>query len=137
MIRRSYWRCPTLDEPRTDEEGGNFEERFNETGRYEVADESDANLVGSRIKSSIVPGLELHAPVLDIDLPCTLIESSTPGHFHLYIDKVIRWHDYKALIETLANVGIIEPGYADASIRRGQTFVRKPGIVKGAEAPKS
>lgn len=141
MIRRTFWKCDTLDKTLTDTQGGNFEERFRETARYEVAREDEANLIGSRLKKGLLGiGPDLHAPVLDIDLPCKLVESSTPGHFHLFIDKAITWEQYEAILRALGAAGIIEPGYESASIRRKQTFVRKPGVVKpsvrpGAEPP--
>lgn len=121
MIERTTWRCPALDKP------GTFEEKFQHTQDRERCDEPEANLVGSLLDTWWP---EMHAPTLDIDLPCRLVQSSTPGHFHLYIDKAMKWPDYERLLTVLAEVGIIEPGYADASIRRRQTFVRKPGIVK-------
>jgi hypothetical protein len=130
MIRRTWWRCERLDEP------GTFEDKFRHTNERVECAEHEANLVGSRLDSwHLSP--ELHAPVLDIDLPCRLEPSTTPGHFHLYIDKAMKWPDYERLLTVLAEVGIIEPGYADASIRRRQTFVRKPGVVKPQSAPSS
>jgi hypothetical protein len=70
----------------------------------------------------------MHRPVLDIDFPAKLISSTTPGHFHLYLDKPIPWHRYVVLLRALAAAGIIEPGYADASINRGYSAVRLPWI---------
>ena len=43
----------------------------------------DATIVSSEIAGS--PGF--HTIMLDIDMAARLVESSTPGHFHLYIDK--------------------------------------------------
>ena len=71
-----------------------------------------------------------HRPILDIDMAAHLIPSSTPGHFHLYIDKVMPWKDYEKLLLVLAEVGIIEYGYAQASIDRQYTAVRLPWIRK-------
>lgn len=68
----------------------------------------------------------MHKVALDLDLPAKLIPSGTEGHFHLYIDKVMTWENYKKLLEVLAEVGIIESGYAGASIRRGFTTLRLP-----------
>lgn len=134
MLNRSYWTCPTLDAPRTDEEGGNFEERFEETAeRYEVASESTANLIGSQLSGAP----HTHAPVLDLDFPAKLVPSTTPGHFHLYLDRAMPWSQYRSLLIALGEAGVLEPGYVSASIRRGQTFVRKPGIVKTPDSPRS
>lgn len=71
-----------------------------------------------------------HSPALDIDLPCVLVPSSTPGKFHLYIDKPMPWETYKTLLRALADAGILEQEYASASIAKGQSFLRKPGVTK-------
>lgn len=131
-MKRTWWRCRTLDQPLTDEEGGDFETRFKETGRYEVADESKANLIGSQLWRT-----NYHAPVLDLDFPARLVPSTTEGHFHLYLDKPLDWRTYEKLLRALGDAGILEPGYVAASIRRKQTFVRKPGTIKGPDAPSS
>lgn len=68
----------------------------------------------------------VHRPVLDIDFPVKLVPSSTEGHFHLYLDKEMPWSTYKNLLNALAAAGIIEKGYAAASIARGYSTVRLP-----------
>lgn len=85
-----------------------------------------ANCVGSKLAD----GSNLHAPTLDIDLPCRLVPSSTPGHFHLYIDKAMTWAQYVRLLNVMADVGILEPNYVAASIRDGATILRRPGVKK-------
>ena len=80
------------------------------------------------ISSEINNGL--HAPVLDLDMDAFLVPSSTPGHSHLYIDKAMTWRKYKRLLRALARAGVIEKGYAKASIRRKHTAVRCPWIKK-------
>jgi len=72
-----------------------------------------------------------HRPILDIDFEAVLVESSTEGHYHLYLDKLMPWSDYRLLLDVLAKVGIIEQGYADASLDRGYSNVRLPWITKG------
>ena len=90
--------------------------------------EQEANIVTSYL------GGELHAPVLDIDFGAQLIPSSTPGHFHLYFEKAMTWDNYCGLLKALGDVGILEEGYVKASLRRGYSSVRKPGIYKQEEA---
>lgn len=75
-------------------------------------------------------GSTWHKPLLDIDFPAKLVPSSTPGHFHLFLDKKLTWENYKKLLSVLAEVGIIEPGYYGASLKRGSTDVRLPWIKK-------
>lgn len=92
----------------------------------------DANVITS-LDDNVFSSSRMHRPVLDIDFPAQLIPSSTPGHFHLYIEKAMTWPQYQVLLKALAEVGIIQNGYAQASIRRGFTAVRLPWIKK--EAP--
>lgn len=93
----------------------------------ETTNEAKAEVVSSEVVSR---WNDLHAPVLDIDFHAELIPSSTPDHYHLYLDKIMTWRQYKRLIKALAKAGIIEKGYADASIRRRHTAVRVPWLRK-------
>lgn len=71
-----------------------------------------------------------HRPILDIDFPVVVIPSTTPGHNHLYIDRPMPWRNYAKLLKVLAEVDIIEWGYADASIEREHSAVRLPWVKK-------
>lgn len=94
-----------------------------------VADIDDANLISSEFEA-----LEGHHSIaLDIDIPCHLEPSSTPGHHHLYIDTFITWEQYERLLDALVECKVIEPGYAAASIRRKATHLRLPWVKKGQE----
>lgn len=86
------------------------------------------------IGSALADGSGMHAPALDIDWPCQLIESSTPGHFHLYIDKPLTWAHYVKLLTVMAEVGLLEEGYVGASLRDGATILRRPGVKKEPSA---
>lgn len=92
---------------------------------YEFVSESEANLVTSATGNG-----DWHLPVIDLDVPHRLEPSSTPGHSHLYIDVPVKWDDYVALLNELANAGIVEFGYVEASKAKGATMVRKPGVTK-------
>jgi len=82
--------------------------------------------------TSKVLGSEMHKPVLDIDLPVMVLPSTTPGHFHLFIDKEVEWSVYCRLIQVLVDAGIVEEGYYSAALRRGYTAVRLPWVRKAA-----
>lgn len=86
----------------------------------------DANVVSSRVEGAA----GVHAPCIDIDLPCRLVESHTPGHFHLYVDSLVSWERYLRLLKALHECGIIEDGYYNASLQRGCTVLRLPGVPK-------
>lgn len=74
-----------------------------------------------------------HYPALDIDVPCRYVESSTPGHGHLYFDDVrLNWDEYIALMKALVDAHIVHKSYMTHSLNRGQTLLRKPGIVKAS-----
>lgn len=92
----------------------------------EITGIDKANIVTSEVKNRH----RVHKPVLDIDFPVTLIPSSTPGHFHLFLDREMSWDVYEKLLYALADAGILEEGYVSASIQRGYTAVRLPWIKK-------
>lgn len=108
--------------------------------RRQVDDPAQANLIGSLIAGEFsydaLSGLAppMHMPALDIDLPCSLLPSTTRGHFHLLIDKAVPWAQYADLLRVLAACGVIEDGYYQAALRRGATFIRMPGTRKPAPA---
>lgn len=72
----------------------------------------------------------MHMPVLDIDIPAALVDSTTPGRHHLYIDAQMSWETYVRLLDVMAEAGILEIGYVKASIERGFTAVRLPWVRK-------
>lgn len=94
--------------------------------RKVVTDPAEATLVGSR---TVYDDFE-HQPVLDIDFPAALVPSTTPGHFHLYLNHTMTWGDYSKLLGVLHEVGIIEDGFYKMAMKREQTFVRMPGVKK-------
>lgn len=77
-------------------------------------------------------------PILDLDFDFRLVESSTPGHFHLYFEKPISPRKWRVLMLALWYSGVVEMGYAVWSLRRGANFARLPGVEKreGAETTK-
>lgn len=96
----------------------------------ETANLSDAHVVSSLREDG------RHAVVIDIDHPTWLVKSSTPDHYHLYIDVPggIEHKDYMGLLAMLARVGVIEEGYKGASWQRGHSDVRLPWIKKEVSA---
>ncbi len=122
-MRRTLWKDDDL------EAQGNSDVTSDAQHKRVIVDESkEANLIGSIVQGSGLPGSStaLHLPCIDIDLPCKLVESRTPGHFHLYIDKLLTWPEYAELLGVLSDLGIVEKSYASVSRSRGQTFVRPP-----------
>lgn len=103
---------------------------------YEAIDDGDrptVDLGRANIITSKIAGSEKHKVVLDIDFPAKLVPSSTEGHFHLYIDHELSWDEYLRLLWVLADIGLVEEGYASSSQERGYTSLRLPWIKKKEE----
>lgn len=77
----------------------------------------------------------LHTLMLDLDFPLTLIESSTPGHHHLYADKLMTWPQYRGVLRAMTKAGLIEQGYYDAARRQQATMLRPPWVKKDRPTP--
>jgi hypothetical protein len=99
-----------------------------ETGIDEpiTTDIEQANIITSMVEDNVAR----HKLVLDIDMPVKAIPSTTPGHFHLYIDHEIEKDKYFALVKAMVDAGLVEEGFYGASDRRGYTAVRLPWIKK-------
>lgn len=110
-MKRLFWFQPGLDDVKRAHAHTTLERRPVKTSQA-------ANLVSSLTDEG------MHLPALDIDVPCRLVESSTKGHFHLFIDKPMTWEEYRILLDGLARAGIIEQGFAEASLDRGASFLR-------------
>jgi len=100
--------------------------------REEVPIVEAANVITSLHREEDLLGEARHALVLDIDHPSWLMPSTTPGHYHLYVDVPggIPSTEYYLLLTALANARVIEAGYAGASAARGFTSVRLPWVAK-------
>lgn len=123
---RKYW---WVDPARMDDGNSDDPDRF-VTDPLEEPGERMPTVVSS------ITDYGQHAPVLDIDFPIRCEPSSTPGHFHLYLDGIqMEWEQYRRVLEVLGEVGILGPGYVKHSIERGQTVVRLPWSRKPPKEP--
>jgi len=118
-VKRGYWYSPSLD---YDEDYRVLSDRIK---LDDTADLRGANLIGSATEED-----GIHLPLLDIDYNAELIKSSTPGHFHLYLNKPVEWWAYVRMLEALRDAGLIEEGFCRNSIARGQAFLRTPWTHK-------
>jgi hypothetical protein len=65
--------------------------------------------------------------MLDIDaIPWRIVPSRTSGHAHIYIDKAITWGDYCRLLKLLAELELVDRGWAEHSILQGAATLRLP-----------
>lgn len=90
-----------------------------------TASPDDAEVVSSQIE-----GTSWHTPMIDIDLPTRVLETSTPGHFHLYIDKPVKLKPYLKMLKAMTEAGIVEPGFYKAACGRKATHLRVPWVEK-------
>lgn len=90
----------------------------------ETDDPDRANLIASEVR----PGV--HMPVIDCDYGIQTVASTTPGHYHLYIDKELTWEQYKALLDGFYAAGLIEKAWYQHALRHQRSYVRLPHIKK-------
>lgn len=75
--------------------------------------------------------MNVHQIVIDIDHVAHLVESTTPGHHHLFVEiPPVSRDDYFEWLEASAKIGLVEPGYVSAFRARGFTCVRLPWVQK-------
>jgi hypothetical protein len=106
----------------------------------EIAEPDVAGLVCSDT-TSVIPAdpwvpesreVTIHKPVIDLDLPCSLVPSGTPGNFHLYIDEGVSFEDYLGVLKAMAKAGLVQWGFVNTTEERGFGAVRHPDRPKGA-----
>ncbi len=92
--------------------------RYSDGVDMEPNSKNPANLTVSKLDNGN------HMPAFDIDMPCRLVPSKSPGHYHMMIDKEMSWENYQLFLNVLSIVGIVERGYVDASVKKGYTGIR-------------
>lgn len=109
MGERQLWLAEGMDSP-------NKPEGYVVDARP-VNDATTANLIASMTDDG------RHLPTLDVDYPVRAVETS-PGKSHVFIDTPMSWENYLKLLDVMQEVGILEPGWVQASKREGATVVR-------------
>lgn len=142
MIPRHFHLISTIDHK---DQGAEYDDQVLSVERALPVPEQDANTISSVMIdqpdavlyairddnwNDVIEDEVMHAPVIDIDFPAVLIPSSTPGHFHLYLERPVKWSAYVRMLEAMSDAGLVERGYVRASVARGRTFVRKPTCTK-------
>lgn len=126
LYEREKWWAPVLGGDSADPHASSEERHL--VGTEGVAYSGDLqNLWGSRVDGQSLAGVHeddvLHLPCIDIDHPIRVVPSETPGHHHLFIDVPMKWSAYRDLLWKLHHAGLVELGYVQAALRRGQTHV--------------
>jgi hypothetical protein len=118
--------------------------------RVRVQKKEDGNAWSSKSRLGGDDGY--HLPVFDVDhdpervltvltvrdvvalqfpeAPLRWVPSTTPGHYHVYMDYPILFSDYMIRLYYLTTLDIVEHGYGRASRKRGATFVRMEHVKK-------
>lgn len=108
---RTLWHLPV--KPGTESDDGPLDGPLVET------DARQANMVGSLLDNG------RHSPVLDLDFEARLVPSSTPGHYHLFLDGLELDADaYDALADALVAAKVIQPGFRRRLRESGTTLAR-------------
>ena len=118
LVNRRWWRADVLND---------LSALSEELTEVPTSDRFTANLVSS----SCTDGS--HAPVIDLDHRARLVQSSTPGHSHLYIDENMSWKQYRALLTGFFRCGLIDASVYWRSLDREATYVRPPWTQKTTE----
>lgn len=95
-----------------------------------ISDLDAANIVTSETAEEKNLFGEHHLITIDLDVDHVYIPSTTPGHGHLLVNHPIAWEKYSRLLLLLLELGVLEEGYVDATLRRGYSAVRVPWIMK-------
>jgi hypothetical protein len=86
----------------------------------------DANLISSERMDG------RHILMLDLDLQTHVVESSSPGHKHLYVNTSLTKEALAEIVDVLAKHGIIQQGIKQQMDKRGHLALRPPGVKKGS-----
>jgi len=97
---------------------------------WEAREIDSANMITSLIEDGGWTPSDYHKPLLDIDYGAELVPSSTPGHYHLYLDTAVPKDAYFRFLQAAMEAGIIQKGFYDGAVRRGATSVRLPWVKK-------
>ena len=97
-------------------------ENDNEAGYREEVDYDKANLVGSKTDLEE----DGHLPVIDMDMPAHLEPSTTPGHFHLYVNKVVPWDKYVNLLNAMRDAGLVSESTLRCPLSAGRLSFASP-----------
>lgn len=92
-------------------------------GHIHVNQGPDGQGPNSVLSRTTVAGV--HLPILDDDRGLFhVIPSSTPGHQHVYINQPLEAEKWIELLKLLAEVNIVDPKWAKASIEQGTATLR-------------
>lgn len=72
----------------------------------------------------------IHYPVVDMDYPVYAVPSKTPGHTHLYIEKQLTWGQYRKLLFTMCDIGLIQKGWYNSAMKYKASMLRKESYQK-------
>lgn len=125
--RKTYFQ-KTLDDY-SKEKSQRMQQEMHALAKPQEAKPEGSNLISSEVR----PGV--HMPVIDCDFGIQAVASTTPGHYHLYIDQELTWPQYVALLDGFYAAGLIQEGWYRNAIKDERSYVRLPHIKKPAPDP--
>lgn len=73
----------------------------------------------------------VHLVLIDLDFESALIPSTTPGRYHLYVDKKMSKEKYSDFVKMLKEFGVVAQGNLNQIEKTGRTYLRMPWVRKG------
>lgn len=96
----------------------------------QVADLTNRHVANSNIITSVAND-GYHYPVLNFDFPVRVYPSTTPGHYHVYLDKPIESEVYFAFLDYLNEMGLTDRRWTRSAHHLGASWVRLPWVQHG------
>jgi len=119
-LKLSTWRADKLQED-TDMQGYKQLEPL-----HPETDWDKINLIGSRV----VGTMNRHRPIFDFDFPVTVVESSTPGRYHVYLHRQISWEQYEAILDAMEDAKLLNPGWVRSAVAHQCATLRPLHVIK-------
>lgn len=83
------------------------------------------NAITSKIEAA-----NYHLPLFDVDrVGWHVLRSRTDGHSHIYVEQPITWEQYSTVIRALLEANLIDPRWAEATLRQGCATLRLPWML--------
>lgn len=69
-----------------------------------------------------------HFPIFDFDFPVVCIPSKTPGHFHVYLGKAVSEDQFRYLLSSMVEAGLVQKRWAENFNMTGEVYLQVPAM---------